>query len=118
TILRILNASFDGYETEISIARVSSIPKTKNRGLILPDIIPPRGISLEREWYLYEEIAQHIQNPAKQPLLLILPMVTSLTGHLPGITAFLLDAGIYECVKILNISGHCKFLGYTSQQFK
>ncbi|CAG8841592.1 11996_t:CDS:2, partial [Gigaspora margarita] len=36
------------WQTEVSIARVSSIPKTENGELILPDVIIPCGLSLDR----------------------------------------------------------------------
>ncbi|CAG8805465.1 8448_t:CDS:2, partial [Gigaspora margarita] len=45
--------------------QVSSIPKTENGELILPDVIILCGLSLDRQWYLHDEIAQHIQNPEK-----------------------------------------------------
>ncbi|CAG8856107.1 11768_t:CDS:1, partial [Gigaspora margarita] len=61
-----IQKSFDSNETEISIARVSSFPKTKNGELVFPDIIIPQEISLERQWYLHDEVAQHIQNPEKR----------------------------------------------------
>ncbi|CAG8784958.1 24188_t:CDS:1, partial [Racocetra persica] len=41
--------SFDDDETEISIAKVSSIPKTKNNRLILLDVIVSQKINLERQ---------------------------------------------------------------------
>ncbi|CAG8727940.1 16942_t:CDS:2 [Cetraspora pellucida] len=65
--------SFNDDETEISVAKVSSIPKTKNNGLILSDVIVPQGINLERQWYLHEEVAQHIQNPAKCDIYCSMP---------------------------------------------
>ncbi|CAG8846302.1 41220_t:CDS:2, partial [Gigaspora margarita] len=61
-----IRKSFDSDETEVSIARVSSIPKTKNGELILPDIILPHEISLERQWYLYEELQIIIDEVSKR----------------------------------------------------
>ncbi|CAG8851217.1 20569_t:CDS:1, partial [Gigaspora margarita] len=44
-----IQKSFDGNETEISIAQVFSFPKTKNGELVLPDTIIPHELSLERQ---------------------------------------------------------------------
>ncbi|CAG8807799.1 24270_t:CDS:1, partial [Racocetra persica] len=57
--------SFNDDETEVLIARVSLFPKTINSELILPDTIIPRELSLKRQLYLFNEVAQHIQNPDK-----------------------------------------------------
>ncbi|CAG8465103.1 20182_t:CDS:2 [Gigaspora rosea] len=67
-----IQKSFDSNEPEILIAQVSSIPKTKNSELVFPDIIISQEISLKRQWYLYNEVAQHIQNPEKRDLYLFL----------------------------------------------
>ncbi|CAG8853044.1 3020_t:CDS:1, partial [Gigaspora margarita] len=39
-----------------------------NGELMLPEIVTPRGISLERQWYLYNEIRKHIQDPKKRDI--------------------------------------------------
>ncbi|CAG8820173.1 16040_t:CDS:1, partial [Gigaspora margarita] len=60
-----IHKSFDSNKTEISIAKVSSIPKTKNGELVFSDIIILQEISLEWQWYLHNKVAQYIQNPKK-----------------------------------------------------
>ena len=65
--------SFDDNETEVIIARVSSIPRIRNGKLVFPDTITPQGISLERQWYLHDKIVQHIQNPAKRDIYCVMP---------------------------------------------
>ncbi|CAG8802773.1 20075_t:CDS:2 [Gigaspora margarita] len=59
-------ARIDGNITQVSIARVSMISRAENGALILPEVITAPGITLEREWYLYDQVAQHIQNPLKR----------------------------------------------------
>ncbi|CAG8844830.1 12671_t:CDS:1, partial [Gigaspora margarita] len=51
----------------------SSFPKTKNRELVFPDIIILQEISLEWQWYLHDEVAQHIQNPEKHDFYCKMP---------------------------------------------
>ncbi|CAG8483999.1 45564_t:CDS:1 [Gigaspora margarita] len=52
----------DSTSKEINIARANSIPCMKDA---FPEVIPAREISLKRQWYLYEEIRQHVQDPFK-----------------------------------------------------
>ncbi|CAG8799235.1 8670_t:CDS:1, partial [Gigaspora rosea] len=42
------------------------ISRAENGALILPEIITARGITLEREKYLHDQVTQHIQNPLKR----------------------------------------------------
>ncbi|CAG8572446.1 8097_t:CDS:1, partial [Gigaspora rosea] len=58
-----IQKSCNGISKEINIARVDLISNMKN---VFPEIIPAYNISLERQWYLYEEIRQHIQDPSKR----------------------------------------------------
>ena len=39
----------------------------------LPDIIPPKGLDLERQWYLYEHIREYCSNDESKDLTCPLP---------------------------------------------
>jgi hypothetical protein len=54
-----LKKSVDGDETEIQILK-GDVPFGKNRAFKLPSKISPKSLSLERQWYLYEQIRMHI----------------------------------------------------------
>lgn len=54
-----LKKSVDGDETEIQILK-RDVPFGKNRAFRLPSKISPKGLSLERQGYLYEQIRMHI----------------------------------------------------------
>lgn len=54
-----LKKTTDGDETEIQLLK-RKVPFGKNRTFRLPPKILPKGLSLERQWYLYEQIRIHI----------------------------------------------------------
>ncbi|CAG8769424.1 32222_t:CDS:2 [Gigaspora margarita] len=65
-----IQTSNNSTSKEINIARANSIPCMKDA---FPEVIPAREISLERQWYLYEEIRQHVQDPFKRDLYCFKP---------------------------------------------
>ena len=56
-----LKTAIDGDETEIKLLK-RDVPFGKNRNFRLPPKIYPKGLSLERQWYLYEQIRAYIPN--------------------------------------------------------
>ncbi|CAG8434612.1 5559_t:CDS:1, partial [Scutellospora calospora] len=65
-----IRISCNSISKELNIARIESISCIKNS---FPEVLPARGISLERQWYLYEEIRQHIQDTSKQDTYCLKP---------------------------------------------
>ena len=57
----VLKKVIDGNETEVQLLK-SDEPFGKNRSFRRPPKIFPKGLSLERQWYLYEQISMHIPN--------------------------------------------------------
>ncbi|HIE01945.1 MAG TPA: hypothetical protein EYP59_16950 [Thiotrichaceae bacterium] len=55
----LLKKTIDGDETEVQLLK-RKVPFGKNRAFRLPSKIFPKGLSLERQWYLYEQIRMHI----------------------------------------------------------
>lgn len=55
----ILKRAIDGDETKVQLLK-RDVPFGKNRAFRLPSKIIPKGLSLERQWYLYEQIRIHI----------------------------------------------------------
>lgn len=49
----------NGEESEVCLQK-REIPFGKNKTFRLPSKIAPKGLSLERQWYLYEQIRTHI----------------------------------------------------------
>jgi hypothetical protein len=48
-------------ESEVCLQKCE-MPFSKNKTFRLPSKIAPKGLSLERQWYLYEQIRTHIPN--------------------------------------------------------
>ena len=57
----LLKKTIDGDETEIQLIK-RDVPFGKNKNFRLPAKIKPKSLSLERQWYLYEQIRVHIPN--------------------------------------------------------
>ncbi|CAG8668709.1 13019_t:CDS:2 [Cetraspora pellucida] len=47
---------YDAVPNEMSIAHVNSIPRTEKEEIIMPEIMSASGLSLNRQWYLYNEV--------------------------------------------------------------
>lgn len=58
-----LKKAIDGDEIEVQLFK-KEVPFGKNRAFRLPSKIFPEGLSIERQWYLYDQIRMHI--PHKQ----------------------------------------------------
>ncbi|EDN68038.1 conserved hypothetical protein [Beggiatoa sp. PS] len=56
-----IKRAIDGEETEIALVK-RTIPFGKNKSFRRPSKITPKGLSLTRQWYLYEQIRMHIPN--------------------------------------------------------
>ncbi|HAI68453.1 MAG TPA: hypothetical protein DCM38_03335 [Gammaproteobacteria bacterium] len=56
-----LKKTIDGNETEVQLLK-KEVPFGKDKAFGLPSQIFPKGLSLERQWYLYEQIRMHIPN--------------------------------------------------------
>lgn len=54
-----LKKVIDGDETEIQLLK-RGVPFGKNKSFRLPAKTVPKGLTLERQWYLYEQIRMHI----------------------------------------------------------
>jgi hypothetical protein len=54
-----LKQSIDGDETEVQLLK-REVPFGKGRAFRLPSKIAANGLSLDRQWYLYEQIRMHI----------------------------------------------------------
>jgi hypothetical protein len=54
-----LKKAIDGDETEASLVK-RDLPFGKNKSFRLPSKIVSKGLSLKRQWYLYEQIRMHI----------------------------------------------------------
>ena len=54
-----LKKTIDGEETELQLL-TRDVPFGKDKSFRLPTKIHPEGLSLERQWYLYEHIRRHI----------------------------------------------------------
>ena len=55
----LLKKTIDGVETEMQLLK-RDVPFGKNRVFRMPTKVYPKGLSLERQWYLYEQIRKHI----------------------------------------------------------
>jgi hypothetical protein len=64
----ILKKTVDGDETEISLIK-RDVPFGENRSFRLPSKIIPKGLSLKRQWYLYEKIRIHIPNERDKDMI-------------------------------------------------
>ncbi len=78
----ILSQDKIGYvEIKTAVNEGSQLINLTRRGhgvthLPFPKEITPKGITPERQWYLYEEVRQHIQDLSKQDLYCSLPSVS------------------------------------------
>ena len=59
----------DGERCSIDIRKTDTMPTG------FPEEILPKGLSIERQWYLYEQVRNHIQNPDKRDDLCPKPML-------------------------------------------
>jgi len=56
-----LKKTIDGDETEALLVK-REVPFAKKQSFRLPSKIVSKGLSLKRQWYLYEQIRMHIPN--------------------------------------------------------
>ncbi len=61
-----LKTAIDGDETKVQLLKRDLPFGKKNRAFRLPSKIAPKGLSLKRQWYLYEQIRMHIPNEPDQ----------------------------------------------------
>lgn len=54
-----LKKAINGFDPEVYLLK-REVPFGKNRAFRFPSKIVPKGLSLERQWYLYEQIRTHI----------------------------------------------------------
>ena len=78
----LLKKSIDGDETEVQLLKKEA-PFGKNRAFRLPTKILPNGLSLERQWYLYEQIRTHIPRKQEKDMTCPKPNQAKLKKHSP-----------------------------------
>ena len=63
----LLRKAVNGEETEVCLQK-REVPFGKSRTFRFPSKISAKGLSLERQWYLYEQIRKHIPHEADKDI--------------------------------------------------
>lgn len=56
----------DQVETEIVLLKSAVTPEDLTANTVMPDIVPPGGISPERQKYLYRMVRPFVRDPYKE----------------------------------------------------
>ena len=74
-------AESDSQTTTIDIIKTNSWCPSS---ILLPEIIPPKGLDLKRQWYLYEKIRPFCLTPQNKDIVCPLPLSPKPVNSAPG----------------------------------
>ena len=65
-----VQTKIEGEKVEITILRKNIIPS-----IVFPSLLVPKELSAERQWYLYEQIREHVTHPDKKDQYCSKPLI-------------------------------------------
>ncbi|CAB4376175.1 unnamed protein product [Rhizophagus irregularis] len=73
-----VQTKIEGEKVEITILRKNIIPSN-----VFPNLLVPKELSAERQWYLYEQIREHVTHPDKKDQYCSKPLIPKSCKSIP-----------------------------------